>query len=201
MPDSARMLTQVVKRFLDFVFILSIAAVVIWPVLMLAFWLNLIGGVDEMRIETYLGFSLAQPDGAQLLHGKGDLDVVSASRYAWLLSYGTREVLSVISLFVVIQLRAVFKSLSDGGAVTAGDASRIGKVGFAIVAWHAIAPCLQYLGGRVVLADLESNVAGLQLHPALELDLIGVFTGLAVIVLSGVLLEAARIREEQALTI
>ena len=53
----------------------------------------------------------------------------------------------------------------------------------------------------MMLNDIGFNVQGIQLHPAFEINIAGVFAGFAIIVLSGVLREAARIHHEQSLTV
>ena len=52
-----------------------------------------------------------------------------------------------------------------------------------------------------MLSDIELNVPGIQLYPAFELGIAGIFVGLAIIVLSGVLREATNIHKDQSLTI
>ena len=52
-----------------------------------------------------------------------------------------------------------------------------------------------------MLNDIAFNVPGIQLFPAFEFNLGGIFAGLAIIVLSGVLREAVSIHQEQELTI
>jgi hypothetical protein len=72
---------------------------------------------------------------------------------------------------------------------------------FAAIAWHTVRPLLQYFGGRVVLNDVAFNVQGIQLYPAFEFNIAGLFAGLAIIVLSGIMREAASIHHDQSLTI
>ena len=52
----------------------------------------------------------------------------------------------------------------------------------------------------MVLRDITFNVAGIQLYPGFEIN-IGGGAGFAIIVLSGLLREAACIHQEQSLTI
>jgi hypothetical protein len=60
---------------------------------------------------------------------------------------------------------------------------------------------LQYFGGQVILREYSLNLPGIELGPAFELNGGAIFIGLAMIVLSGVLNEAASINESHQLTI
>jgi hypothetical protein len=52
-----------------------------------------------------------------------------------------------------------------------------------------------------MLNDIAFNVPGIQLFPAFELNIGWLFAGFAIIVLSGILREAANLHREQSLTI
>ena len=67
--------------------------------------------------------------------------------------------------------------------------------------WTLINPLLQYFGGQAILTEYSLKVPGIQLSPAFELSGMGIFIGLAMIVLSGVLSEAASMHKVQQLTI
>ena len=70
-----------------------------------------------------------------------------------------------------------------------------------MIIWTAINPLLQYFGGRAILTEFALNVPGIQLSPAFDINGMGIFIGLAMIVLSGVLNEATNIHKDQQLTI
>lgn len=69
------------------------------------------------------------------------------------------------------------------------------------LAWQVAIPLLQYLGWSAVFKDISFSSRVFQLYPALELNPIAIFTGLALLVLSGVMNEAVRMHDEQRLTI
>ena len=74
------------------------------------------------------------------------------------------------------------------------NSKRIKKIGFVTIAWTLVSPILQYFGGQIILSEHALSVPGIQLIPA-------IFTGVAMIILSGVLTEATRIHDDQQLTI
>jgi hypothetical protein len=70
-----------------------------------------------------------------------------------------------------------------------------------LLAWQAAIPLLQYFGRNAVFGDTLFSPRVFQLYPVWELNPLAIFTGLALLVLSGVLNEAVRMHEEQRLTI
>ncbi|MDP7593355.1 MAG: DUF2975 domain-containing protein [Litorilituus sp.] len=60
---------------------------------------------------------------------------------------------------------------------------------------------LQYLGGVAIIHDVGEVASFIHLSPAIEPNLGGIFIGVAILVLAGILEEATQIHEEQALTI
>lgn len=111
------------------------------------------------------------------------------------------EIGGIVGLYVLVQMRALFESLVNGTNFTPENSGRIKKIGFVVIFWSLINPLLQYFGGQVILREYSLNVPGIQLNPAFELNGMGIFIGLAMIVLSGVLREAASIHRAQQLTI
>ena len=89
-------------------------------------------------------------------------------------------------------MRKLFISLSEGSTFTQQNAERIRKIGYVFIGWHIVFPLLQYFGGRMMLHDIAFNVPGIQLYPGFEFNIGGLFAGFAIIVLSGVLREAAK---------
>ena len=95
----------------------------------------------------------------------------------------------------------VFASVISGASFARENAGRIRKIGYVFVAWHIIYPILQFFGGRIMLDEIAFNVQGVVLYSSFEFNLAGLFAGFAIIVLAGVLREAADIHREQALTV
>ena len=111
------------------------------------------------------------------------------------------EVGGIVGFYMLLQLRAVFTSLAAGDNFDLKNSARIRKFGYVAVGWALISPLLQYFGGQVILQEYSLNLPGIVLSPAFEVNGGAISIGLAMIVLSGVLNEAASINESHQLTI
>ena len=207
-------LTRAVKRILDLLRILALAGLILWPLSVLimtigqspgpATWGVDIGVFSRFIIDM-TAFTQDFSDSAgvrdPIISGKAMLNIDTSSLHALYLFTAILEVGGIVGLYVLIQLRALFASLASGISFTPENSGRIRKIGFVVIIWAAVSPLLQYFGGRAILAEYSLNVPGVQLSPAFDLNGMAIFIGLAMIVLSSVLNEAANMRELQALTI
>jgi hypothetical protein len=207
-------LTRVVKRILDVFRILAFAGLILWPLSVVAMSIGHYSGSGTWGVDIgvfsrfIIDLSAFTSDVTEsvgvrdpIISGKAVLNIDTSSLNALYLFTAITEVGGVVGLYVLIQLRALFGSLVGGMSFTTDNAVRIRKIGFVVVAWTLINPLLQYFGGRAILMEYSLNVPGIQLSPAFELSGMGILIGLAMIVLSGILSEAAGMHEVQQLTI
>ena len=207
-------LTRVVKRILDIFRIVAFIALILWPLFVIVMMIGQHSdpqtwGVDIgvfSRFIIDLGAfpgDVTESTGVRdpIISGKAVLNIDTSSLKALYLFTAITEIGGIVGFYVLIQLRALFATLVNGMSFTSENAGRIKKIGFVVVAWAVTNPLLQYFGGRAILAEYSLNVPGIQLSPAIELDGLGIFIGLAMIVLSGVMNEATSIHETQRLTI
>ncbi len=214
-PTRQSKLTVLVKRFLDFIRILFLAVAVIWPVTVIVVGLSIAEdpGQRHTDVSAFLKFRIhsdVSPEQATLpdksnnliMKGRGDLTLNNTqSRLGWYVTGAISEILLIIFLFGLLIMRKLFASLLEGETFTEENAERIRKIGYVFITWHLVSPVLQYLGSRVMLEDVAFSVPGIQLYPGFEINIGGLFAGFAIIVLSGVLREAADIHQDQSLTI
>ena len=208
-------LTKLVKRFVNLTWYLFVFLAVAWPIVVLVVGLSISADPDNRHVDIHMfsGFKinsdvsteLADPneDGAvMLLSGRGDLKIENThSRLSWYLSAVMSQVMLFIFLFGLWQMRSLFTSLAAGDTFTLENTEHVRVLAYVVIAWNIILPALQYVGGRVMLNDIAFDVPGIRLYPSFELNVGGIFVGLAILVLSGVLREALRIKQDQALTI
>jgi hypothetical protein len=208
-------LARLVKRFLDVIWFVLIFAAIAWPLTVIVIGLSIPAdpGQRTTDVNIFLGFKVSpvvstdlsvEPasTGVELLSGRGDVKINNTSaQMAWYLAAAMTEIMGLIALFGLAQMRKIFASLIKGESFAQENAGHIKKIGYVFICWHIILPLLQYFGGRAVLNDVALNVQGIQLYPAFEFNIVGIFAGFALIVLSGVLHEAASIHRDQSLTI
>ena len=214
-PVQQNKLTILVKRFLDLTRILFLALAVIWPVFILVGGISISADPEKHKpdVNIFLKFRVnteaitklptrAENKGELLLSGRGEVRLNNTrSQLSWYLSSAILEIMLFFFLYGLLKMRKLFTSLAEGNTFTQKNAERIRKIGYAFIGYHTVYPVLQYFGSRIMLGDIALNVPGIQLYPAFELNIGGVFAGLAIIVLSGVLREAVSIHQEQELTI
>jgi hypothetical protein len=208
-------LTMLVKRFLDVLRFLFLAVAVIWPVTVILVGLSISSDPEQRHtdVDVFLNFRVSSEastelaatsgsEGQLLLKGRGDVQLNNTqSRLSWYLSGAISEILLFIFLYGLLTMRKLFASLIEGNTFTEENAERIRRIGYVFIGWHVISPALQYFGSRIMLNDIAFNAPGIQLYPGFEFNIGGVFAGFAIIVLSGVLREAAGMHQEQSLTI
>ena len=208
-------LTVLVKRFLDVMRFLFLGIAVVWPLAVLLVGLNMPSD-PQMRhadVNVYLMFrvnsELSADTGTaiesgteKLLDGRGEVRLNNTqSRLSWYVSGAISEILLFIFLYGLMRMRKLFVSLTEGDTFTRENAERLRQIGYVFIGFHIVSPLLQYFGSRWMLSDIAFNVPGIELFPAFELNVGGLFAGFAIIVLSGVLREAVSIHQDQALTI
>jgi hypothetical protein len=208
-------LTVLVKRFLDLTWYLFIFFAVVWPIVVLVVGLSISGDPAQRHtdINMFSGFKISsdvstgtaentQDGPALLLSGRGDVKIENTrSRMSWYLSGAISQILLLMFLVGLRQMRRLFTSLADGEIFTEKNTEYVRALGYVVIAWNIVLPVLQQVGGRLMLDEIAFDAPGIVLYPSFELDIGGIFIGLAILVLSGVLREAVSIKQDQALTI
>ncbi len=102
-------------------------------------------------------------------------------------------------LWIVTQLRHVFRSLSRRQPFDAGNARRIRWVGLALIFGEFARAAIVYFWSYYT--SLHFTVSGLRFAASADLSLITMIKGLGIIVIAEAFREGARLQEDQSLTI
>lgn len=204
-------LARVVRRILSVIHGLLFFTLIVWLPFWIVMTLSQLGSPEwGIDIAGYSGFRIdlnllptLEATGLRdpVISGKTLLSIDTSNRLAWNLFAISTFLGNIIGLYVVLQMRNIFVSLSSGEAFTITNSKRLKKIGVVIIAAYLAAPLVQYYGWGAVLKDISFNTAGIALYPAFELDLVGILIGLGTLVLSGVINEAVQMQDEQKLTI
>ena len=214
-PQLQNRLTTAVKRFLDIFWVIFFSLAVIWPIVVIVVGLHIPPDPADRHtdVSAFLSFKVftdasselaADPaaEGSLLLSGKGDVLLNNTkSNLAWWVAGAISEAMLLIFLFGLKIMRRLFTSLAEGSTFTDENAERMRRIGFVFIGFNVIKPVMQYIGSRMLLADMATSTPGVELYPAFEMSIAGIFAGVAIIVLSGVLREAIAMAKEQELTI
>lgn len=104
-----------------------------------------------------------------------------------------------IVLVIIYQLRQLFREFAGENPFTLSNAKRVRVIGFAILAWSVLSAIGEVLLGYYIINSVQ--IPGVEFGVNIKLDLIVVFLGFVVLVLSEIFSMAAGIKEEQDLTI
>jgi hypothetical protein len=205
-------LAKAVKIYLDVSWWLMLISA---GMVLLGFLLVAVGDTTDadptegVGFDMVMGFRLdetvvpALPETAEirgtLKRGHGRLNIRTTSKTAVFVILGLMELLLVVSLFVLRDLRALFRAVVQGRPFVEDNARRIRRVGFFIVGWSLVGPLLNFLAAFPILREV--NVHGLILSPPIELNVELLFAGLAVLVLAEIFRQASAMQREQSLTI
>ena len=208
---SQQRLTSLVRRFLGVMRVLILIGIVFVPLITLAVGYGALEESDDPDTRVFAELrviadadeeaDIESPRTNALVQGWAEVRTRNRDPLSWYLFAGISELVLCLTLYGVIQLRALFADLMEGDAFTSENCARVRTVGVAVVCFYAIAPLLRFGAGCLVLANIDLVDTGIQLSPAFNLSVAGLFVGFAMIVLAGILREAVVLREEQQLTI
>lgn len=154
------------------------------------------------RIEPETHRVTASPFGVENVHlenTQGSLRFSPRSRVA---VAGTVVVLiAVLALimWVLGQLRAVFRTLSAGKPFVAANATRIRRIGYAVIFGEIVRATLAYVGTRY--ATTYFSIQGVRFEARADLNVVAIICGLIILVIAEVFREGTRLDEEQSLTV
>ena len=139
-------------------------------------------------------------EGAQIEHVRGQLKFsppLGASLVAPAL-VGLAIMLALV-LFVVGQLRAVFRTLRDGRPFVPANAARIRWIAFAVIAGEIARTAVVYSSNSHVMTHFSAN--GLRFDARPDLSILTIVHGLIILAIAEVFRVGTRLDEDQSLTI
>ena len=140
-------------------------------------------GMKNVHLEEARGSLRFSPHSSHLVAGVALLLIVIFSLILW----------------VLIQLRAVFRALRAGRPFVAANAIRIRRVAYAVIVGEVARAILVYTGMHY--ATTHFSIQGLRFESRPDIDIIAITSGLIILVIAEVFREGARLEEEQSLTI
>lgn len=208
-------LTKLVKIYIDVIWFLLLALAILLPfigaVLSIDYFEGKTGnwGVD---LAAFWGFTIdleqltdmdANIEGLRhgVISGKTMINIETFSVVAWYLFIAINEVMLLIAVYCLTQMRGLFAGLVKGLYFSIENSYRLRKIGFAVIFANIIIPIMQYFGGQRMLGDIKFDIPGFEIYPALDYSGDGIFLGLLIVILSGVAREAANIYQDQMRTI
>jgi hypothetical protein len=103
------------------------------------------------------------------------------------------------ALFVVGQLRAVFRTLRDGRPFVAANATRIRWIAFAVIAGEFVRAGMVYSANFHAMTYFSAN--GLRFDARPDLNILTIIHGLIILSIAEVFRTGTRLDEDQSLTI
>lgn len=111
---------------------------------------------------------------------------------------GLAIVLAVV-LWVVGQLRAVFRTLRDGQPFVPANAIRIRRIGFFVISGEFLRAAIVFAANSYAMNHFSAN--GLRFDARPDLNLLTIVHGLIILAIAEVFRAGTRLDEEQSLTI
>ena len=136
-----------------------------------------------------------------VIHGVTSLSIDTSNFLAWNLFALSTEIKVIIIVFLALQMRNVFVSVSNGEIFTRENTRRLKRCGTVVLLTVFLAPLFQYFGWGMVVRDIGFSNDAISLFPSYQLSFVNILIGLTLLVFSGVIGEAVSLQEEQRFTI
>jgi hypothetical protein len=102
-------------------------------------------------------------------------------------------------MWILAQLRAVFRTLRDGHPFVAANATRIRRIGYAVIAGEVLRLAFELAGNAYVARHFVADRLRFDAWP--HVDVSAIVAGLIILVIAEVFRSGARLEEEQSLTV
>lgn len=135
------------------------------------------------------------------LRASTELDLTAPNAINFFLFVLTSLIKLLLMLFVILQMRNALASYCNGESFRAGNSKRLKQVGQVMVFAYLAGPLWQWFLSASVINAIAIDNAALSISPALSGSWLGLFVGIGLIILAGVIRDAEVLQQEQGLTI
>ncbi len=132
-------------------------------------------------------------------HGSGTLRFPPPSGMVLTTTALVAALYMAIGLWVLLQLRAVFRTLRDGRPFVAANAMRIRWIGYAVILGEVVQSLVLYGGNAYARTHVAADALRFDAWP--RIDVFAIIHGLIILVIAEVFRAGARLDEDQSLTI
>lgn len=135
------------------------------------------------------------------LRANTELDLTAPNSINFFLFALTGLIKLLLTLFVILQMRNALASYCNGESFRGGNSKRLKEVGLVMVFAYLVGPVWQWFLSASVINAISIDSAALSLSPSLSGSWLGLFVGIGLIILAGVIRDAEQLQQEQGLTI
>ena len=162
----------------------------------------------DLTILANLQLDLAQLEGVeasgisgQVIDGATELKIPAPNAASYFLFSAGALLKGVLGVYVLLQLRNIIASYCNGEPFTSNNSQRLRRIGWVLVAAYLVAPFWQFFFAQSVIEGISFSTPAISLRPAAGASLLGIFIGVGLLILAGVIREAEQLHDEQRLTI
>lgn len=186
--------------------LVAISLVLLTGLLVFSFWIHL--GGDNLTMDLPVALELNAPvhgtsssirTDARIENVRGNLRLPIRNGFFFSSSIFLIMLLFGFLLWILTQLRDIFRSLSRGLLFIPENARRIRWVGFAVIFGELARATLNYFWSYYTSLHFTAN--GLRFIASTDFDVITIIGGFAILVIAEVFREGTRLHEEHSLTI
>jgi hypothetical protein len=141
----------------------------------------------------------ADVESVHLEHANGVIYFSPRSRVTLAVTAAVVIAVLLIALWVLGQLRALFCALRAGRPFVSANATRIRRIGYAVIGAELARAVLAYAGMRHAMTHFA--VEGLRFETRVDVNAAALVCGLIILVIAEVFREGTRLADEQSLTV
>ena len=136
---------------------------------------------------------------ARLTKVTGELQFEAPSRRTLFAPLLTVVAMLLIALWVVAQLRALFRTMSESHPFAPGNARRVQRVGWAVILTEPVRAAMTYAANSFAQANFVGD--GLRFVTFIDFNIGTILSGLIILVIAEVFRIGTRLDEDQSLTV